>query len=115
MNIQKEIELHENWYKQDDPVSYQWYLGGCPEYIQDFGQSEKSWLAAKSSAVPKGFVLVPKEPTEEMLGAAWEAPPAGGPSGNRRIFYEKQSVVYKAMVDEAVKEMTTAQEQNHDH
>jgi len=34
-----------------------------------------------------------------MLGAAWEAPPAGGPSGNRRDFYGKQAVVYKAMIE----------------
>ena len=66
---------------------------------------------AKAQAVPEGFVLVPREPTEEMLGAAWEAPPAGGPSGNRRVFYEKQAVVYKAMVEEAEKAMIEAQEQ----
>jgi len=62
----------------------------------------------------EGFVLVPREPTEEMLGAAWEAPPAGGPSGNRRVFYEKQAVVYKAMVEEAEKATIEAQEQSHD-
>ena len=71
------------------------------------------WLRAKRTAkaqVPEGFALVPREPTEEMLGAAWEAPPAGGPSGNRRTFYEKQAAVYKAMVEEAEKEMIEAQE-----
>ena len=62
----------------------------------------------------EGFVLVPREPTEEMLGAAWEAPPVGGPSTNRRIFHEKQTVVYKAMVDEAEKAMIEAQEQSHE-
>lgn len=73
------------------------------------------WLGAKKLAIPKDFVLVPRNPTEGMLGAAWEAPPAGGPSVNRRVFYEKQTVVYKAMVYEAEKEMTEAQEQNHDY
>lgn len=76
-----------------------------------------AWMAwkAKAQAVPEGFVLVPREPTEEMLGAAWEAPPVGGPSTNRRIFHEKQTVVYKAMVDEAEKAMIEAQEQSHEH
>ena len=69
----------------------------------------------EANAVPEGFVLVPREPTEEMLGAAWEAPSAGGPSGNRRVFYEKQAVVYKAMVEEAEKATIEAQEQGHEH
>jgi len=59
------------------------------------------WHAWLASVQRVGFMLVPKEPTEEMLGAAWEAPPAGGPSGNRRVFYEKQTVVYKAMIKAA--------------
>ncbi|MCW8040522.1 hypothetical protein [Acinetobacter entericus] len=74
----------------------------------------ETWLAAKAQAVPEGFVLVLREPTEEMLGTAWEAPPAGGPSDNRRTFYERQAVVYKAMVEEAEKEMIEVQEQGHD-
>lgn len=76
---------------------------------------ELSDQLAKAKAVPEGFVLVPREPTEDMLGAAWETPPAGGPSSNRRVFYEKQSVVYKAMVDEAEKAMIeAAQEPTHE-
>lgn len=75
-------------------------------------------LSASLDAIQKlgsgDFVLVPKEPTEEMLGAAWEAPPVGGPSGNKRVFYEKQAVVYKAMVEEAEKAMIETQEQGHD-
>ncbi|WP_335999624.1 hypothetical protein [Acinetobacter johnsonii] len=66
-----------------------------------------------AQAVPEGFVLVPKEPTEEMLGAAWEVSPVGGLSTNRRTFHEKQTVVYKAMVEEAEKAMNETQEQNH--
>jgi len=59
---------------------------------------------AKSDAVPEGFVLVPMEPTEEMLWAAWEAPPISNPSTNRHIFNERLTLVYKAMIE--------AQEQN---
>lgn len=29
----------------------------------------KKWQAAKAQAVPEGFVVVPKEPTEEMIQA----------------------------------------------
>lgn len=65
MEINKEKKLHERWYKQEDPVSYQWYLNGSPEFMQDFELSEKSWLAAK--ATPEGFVLVPKVITDEWM------------------------------------------------
>ncbi|WP_155768676.1 hypothetical protein [Acinetobacter sp. ETR1] len=67
MEINKEKKLHERWYKQEDPVSYQWYLNGSPEFMQDFEQSEKSWLAAK--ATPEGFVLLPIEPSEAIKTA----------------------------------------------
>jgi len=32
-----------------------------------FNLFKKGWQAAKDQAIPEGFVLVPKEPTEEML------------------------------------------------
>ena len=67
MDINKEKKLHERWYKQEDPVSYQCYLNGSPEFMQDFEQSEKSWLAAK--ATPEGFVLLPIEPTKAIKTA----------------------------------------------
>lgn len=83
-------------------------------YKVDFGEYTSCNCPLKNAIEydDSNLVLVPREPTEEMLGAAWEAPPAGGPSGNRRVFYEKQAVVYKAMVEEAEKEMIEAQEQN---
>lgn len=55
MEIDKEKKLHERWYKQEDPVSYQWYLNGSTEFVQDFEQSEKSWLAAKAQTVVKSL------------------------------------------------------------
>lgn len=85
-------------------------------YKVDFGEYTSCNCPLKNAIEydDSNLVLVPREPTEEMLGAAWEAPPAGGPSGNRRVFYEKQAVVYKAMVEEAEKEMTQAQELTHE-
>lgn len=82
-------------------------------YKVDFGEYTSCNCPLKNAIKydDSNLVLVPREPTEEMLGAAWEAPPAGGPSGNRCVFYEKQAVVYKAMVEEAEKAMIKAQEQ----
>lgn len=53
----------------------------------------KKWQAAKAQAVPEGFVLVPKEPTSEVLKAisAEIIKPNNG-----RIFLAK---VYKAMIE----------------
>lgn len=31
----------------------------------------KAWQAAKADAVPEGFVLMPKEPTPEIVGEFW--------------------------------------------
>ena len=83
-------------------------------YKIDFGEYTSCNCPLKNAIEydDSNFVLVPREPTEDMLGAAWEAPPAGGPSGNRRFFYEKQAVVYKAMVEEAEKAMIETQGQN---
>lgn len=64
--IESEKQLHAAWYKNDDPIAYRWYLDGSPEFVQDYGQSEKSWLAAKSQ-VPEGFVLVPRVITDEWM------------------------------------------------
>lgn len=58
MDINKEKKLHAAWYKKDDPIAFSWYEAESPEYVKDYGQSEKAWLAAKSQAIPKGFVLV---------------------------------------------------------
>ena len=84
-------------------------------YKVDFGEYTSCNCPLKNAIEYdySNLVLVPREPTEEMLGAAWEAPPISTPSTNRRVFYEKQSVVYKAMIEEAEKEMNTAQEQSH--
>jgi len=65
IDIEKEKELHAEWYKKDDPISYKHYRAGSPEFEADFGQSEKSWLAAKSKAIPEGFVLVSQDQAKD--------------------------------------------------
>lgn len=65
IDIEKEKELHAEWYKKDDPISYKHYRAGSPEFEADFGQSEKSWLAAKSKAISEGFVLVSQDQAKD--------------------------------------------------
>lgn len=57
-----------------------------------------SWSAWKEAhqAVPEGFVLAPKEPTEEMISAGF----------NELIHGESEIAIYKAMIE--------TQEQSHD-
>ncbi len=103
-------KLHDEVFDVVEVISL---TAGC-NVIERFRVIDLARAWTTKAQVPEGFVLVPREPTEEMLGAAWEAPPAGGPSGNRRTFYEKQAVVYKAMIEEAEKEMIEAQEPAND-
>ena len=54
------------------------------------------WLSSKAKAVPEGFVLVPKEPTQTMLDSArdWSAKKYGKAVGN-----DGASGCYKAMIE----------------
>ncbi|END8947584.1 hypothetical protein [Acinetobacter baumannii] len=93
-NEDEEKLAHENWYKNNDPIAYKFYRDLSPEFETDFYTSETAWLArAKAQAVPEGYVLLPRVPTEKMLQA-----------------YERYSVApmstlskngYKAMVEAA--------------
>ena len=60
----------------------------------------KAWRAAKAQAVPEGFVVVPKEPTERMLDSAYS-------SISDNLHYADLESIYKAMI-------WSAQEQSHD-
>jgi len=67
-------------------------------YPSDIHQLWKDLNAAKTQAVPEGFVLVPKEPTEEMIRM-----------GDLAFAYDEcvdARKIYKAMIE--------AQEQSHD-
>lgn len=112
MNIQKE---HEEFKEIAQQLGYQTEEVETPIGIAFKHKSTfdafRVYQAAK--AVPKGFVLMPKVITEEMLSAAWEAPPITTGSLSRRTFNERQTVVYNAIVLAAQKEMTKVQEQSH--
>ena len=63
------------------------------------------WQAAKAQAVPEGFVLVPKEPSADLVNHGHQVFLGhfneGGQTGGRSLYF-----AYKAMIE--------AQEQSHD-
>lgn len=69
-----------------------------------FNLFKKGWLA-KAQAVPDGFVLVPKEPSADLVNHGHQVFLGhfneGGQTGGRSLYF-----AYKAMIE--------AQEQNHD-
>ena len=81
MDIQKEREAFEHHLTDTGLVEFAGYgfeVDECDEYLHEPTQvAWGSWLIglgrAKAQAVPEGFVLVPKEPTEEMMLAGYES------------------------------------------
>ena len=81
MGIQKEREAFEQHLTDTGLVEFAGYgfaVDECDEYLHEPTQvAWDSWLIglnrAKAQAVLEGFVLVPKEPTYEMLEAGSEA------------------------------------------
>ena len=78
---------HSGWYEARDfkDFEYEQYINGA-------------WYAwqAKAQAVPEGFILVPKEPTQAMLDSArdWSTKKYGKAVGN-----DGASGCYKAMIE----------------
>ena len=115
MDLQKEREEFEAWH-------YEQYLIENPniditnaKYIYDYAHKNAlvcqlkeshfiAWQAAKAQAIPEGFVVVPKVPTQKMLDATINVPiPAvyvDSISGQHKL---KVAAYYKAMI-EAVQE-----------
>lgn len=78
MDLQREREEFEAWH-------YEQYLIENPniditnaKYVYDYAHNNAlvrqlkeshfiAWQAAKAQAIPEGFVVVPKEPTQELL------------------------------------------------
>ena len=63
MDIEKDAELFEHWWEDEG----QYHRAGGNDYCKTFAW--EAWIFAKNQAVPEGFVVVPKEPTEEMIQA----------------------------------------------
>ena len=94
MDIEKEREAFEAWFEsQFESTKLDKFDDGV--YWHERAQmSWEAWQAAKVQAVPEGFVVVPKEPTESMLDASmrrqWDEPSSP---------YEDMDLLkYKAMI-----------------
>ncbi|WP_394999281.1 hypothetical protein [Acinetobacter sp.] len=74
MEIQKEKIKQEfwNWAKVENPRVVEDAELGDVYAIQTLDHMFMGFAAAKTQAVPEGFVLVPKEPTPKMIDATWD-------------------------------------------
>lgn len=73
MDLQKEREAFEKWAFQASEGWASFVKSHGDNYENDKLQfAWKAWQAAKAQAVPDGFVVVPKEPTQEMIQAGLE-------------------------------------------
>lgn len=79
MDLQKEREAFETWLFSTEKFKFRNknFLFMLDEYgnYEDKPVLEhwETWQAAKTQAVPEGFVLVPKKATKKMLDAGYEA------------------------------------------
>ena len=64
---------------------------GVTWFKEQMRQMWDLWQAAKAQAVPEGFVLVPKEPTERMLDSAYS-------SISDNLHYADLENIYRAMI-----------------
>lgn len=74
-----EREAFENWYcknhtglKQSDLAKFRTLSGYSFSGSLKINISWETWQAAKNQAVPDGFVVVPKEPTDAMIKAGYK-------------------------------------------
>ena len=91
--MDKEREAFDKWYGIKPK--------GWIETIR-YNTAWKAWKAAKDQAVPEGYVVVPKVPTQKMIDATINVPiPAvyvDSISGQHKL---KVAAYYKAMIEEA--------------
>ena len=120
MDIQKEKEAFINVYVNykgdsrkiqfnEETEQFMWRKNNVSdtevEYVHLMNQRWYAWLAcakSKAQAVPEGFVLVPKEPTEAMIQRGTKANSEclneNAPLGER-LFRHPALQVYQAMVN----------------
>ena len=95
MDIQKEREAFESVFTEAKGWDLT-FIMGCYQNIKTL-TAFAGWRAAKAQAVPEGFVVVPKEPTEEMVDAG---------VSESDVDWKRLRFAYIAMIE--------AQEQAHD-
>ena len=107
--MDKEREAFEAWYcrnhtglKQSDLAKFRTLSGYSFSDSLKINISWEAWQAAKAQAIPEGFVVVPKVPTQKMLDETINVPiPAvyvDSISGQHKL---KVAAYYKAMIEAA--------------
>lgn len=72
----------------------------CPDSAPEaMSFAWQAWQAAKAQAVPEGFVLVPKEPTDAMLFAASGRDIVAEHYGDENIMWPELRETWKAMIE----------------
>ena len=100
MDIQKEREAFEELIDIEiiisegfkfNPNINEYYHPDHTNHRLSYAYLMGAWMAwqEKAQAVPEGFVLVPKEPTKEMIAAGF----------NELIHGESEIAIYKAMIE----------------
>ena len=100
MGIEKDSnrEAFEAWFESRYDAHFMQFALDLDLYVDKHTQASwEAWQAAKAQAVPDGFVVVPKEPTQELLNkmqdffvGAFENGLTGGQS---------MHCAYKAMIE----------------
>ena len=86
MDTQKEREAFDVWYyEQQNEIGYDALLS--------------AWLAAKAQAIPEGFAVVPKEPTEKMIDTGMES--FCFPLDNGHFYNHDLIFAYRTMIEAA--------------
>jgi len=111
MDIQKEREAFLHEFEKTEQYRQQYGFYKIPlKYDEqketwnfyDVQAAWEMWQAAKAQAVPEGFILVPKEPTEAMIQRGTKANSEclneNAPLGER-LFRHPALQVYQAMVN----------------
>ena len=68
-------------------------------FVNQINFGWRVWQAAKAQAVPEGFVLVPKEPTDAMLFAASGRDIVAEHYGDENIMWPELRETWKAMLE----------------
>lgn len=88
MDIQKEREVFEAWVGSNGRSIERFSDGSYKSMTLD--KEWEAWQAAKAQALPEGFVLVPKEPTEKMIDAGVD---------ESDVDWKRLRFAYKAMIE----------------
>ncbi|MFW1768198.1 hypothetical protein [Acinetobacter baumannii] len=69
LNKERELELFNAFVEKNLPELFEKHSNGNFFAKVTYDSMFGAWLGAKAQAVPEGYALVPKEPTEKMANA----------------------------------------------